>query len=147
MCRLDPKTYDYLRRPPATNPSRRRKSARPVSAAVDNDPRDRDRDRRTREDRRSVRKEERRGSVKLEKPRPRSWDERSRDERSSFFREEMPHRREKGRAWWEGEGERRRERERELDWEDEVSVEEVDLGGGRRGGGAGRSPRRSSARV
>ena len=35
LCRKDPKTYDYIRKPPATGRDKKRKSQRPVSAGFD----------------------------------------------------------------------------------------------------------------
>lgn len=118
LCRRDPRTYDYVRRPPATGAaaSKRRKSARPSSA--DMGPARRSFADEGRGERRSSARVLQKKERVRSRSRPRSAE--VLDERESVLRENMPHRREKDRAWWEGED----------------------------GGGRGvRNPRRSSMRV
>jgi hypothetical protein len=102
LCRRDPETYDYVRKPPATAVPKKSKKARPLSSGVVDGG-----------GRRSFVEEERRGkrvssaavgppmgekrAMSRVRERPRSF-----DERSSVVRTDMPHRREKDKAWWEG---------------------------------------------
>lgn len=107
LCRKDPKTYDYIRKPPATGRDKKRKSQRPVSAGFDSrGAGGRHSNRRsfiedghrhtftedTRNGRKSFIDEKRSRS----KSRPRSLD------RETDIRESMPHRRAKDKTWWEG---------------------------------------------
>lgn len=136
LCRRDPDTYDYVKRPPATPAKKTSKStpqrnkARPASAAL------LDAKRRSFADpeaRRATREtgvgDEPRGKRSKSRSRVERSERRSRagsfDERSPVLRENMPHRREMDKTWWEGARSR---------------VGEDD-------GGGGRSPRRSSMRV
>lgn len=101
LCRKDPHTYDYVKKPPATgSSSKRRKSQRPVSADFGNG---RVGGSRAGAGRRSFADDERDGrrsfvevTEKRSKSRARSLD------RESEYRDTMPHRRPKDRTWWEG---------------------------------------------
>ncbi|KAL5403666.1 hypothetical protein PMIN03_009701 [Paraphaeosphaeria minitans] len=138
LCRRDPETYDYAKRPPATK--KERKKARPVSASMAGPAVGRSSRRSFTEPAAGVgvgrsstvvekkgrsksrvrtAEYERGGTVGGARSRAGSF-----DDRSSVVRENMPHRREKDKTWWEG----------------ARSVDPREAGGGR-------SPRRSSMRV
>jgi hypothetical protein len=127
LCRRDPRTFDYVKRPPASGRAGKgggngkRRSGRPVSADFGGSTRrSAVFDEAGRSERRSFADG---GARKRSKSRARSLDGSELDIRSVDVRESMPHRRAKDRTWWEGE-------------------EDVDAG--RFGGGR---PRRSSTRV
>jgi len=106
LCRRDPETYDYVRKPPATGGARKgRKGGRSESVAlvegaggrrsfVEGEGRGKRGSFVPPVEKRS---RSRAGERERERERPRSF-----DERSSVVRAGMPHRREKDKAWWEG---------------------------------------------
>jgi len=111
LARRDPQTYDYIKRPPPMGVSKKRKSTRPMSEDTGKfSPSGGRRSfaegegRGTRSsgglDRREAR-ESRGGFGRSKSGRSRSRAG-SFDERETVIRESMPHRREKGKAWWEG---------------------------------------------
>lgn len=138
LARRDPETYDYIKRPPATGTSSKKKKSRPVSMGGADFAKFGEGKRRSfvegeggaRGTRGSSGFVERRASERSrERSRgPPTARTRSRvgsfDERETVIRESMPHRGDKNRAWWEGGRPR--------------------SPGGQ---GGGRSPRRSSMRV
>ncbi|KAF2464750.1 uncharacterized protein BDR25DRAFT_95065 [Lindgomyces ingoldianus] len=95
LARRDPETYDYVKKPPATVSGKKKKSVRPLSAdmgAAAMAGRNRSRGGG------GGGGKERRSFVESEKrSRARSLD------RETEVRESMPHRRQKDKAWWEGE--------------------------------------------
>ena len=101
LCRRDPDTYDYVRKPPATGGVKKGRKGRPSSAGLVEDANGKRRF--VEEERRRKRSsvvpvaEKRSRSRAGDRERPRSF-----DERSSVVRAGMPHRREKDKAWWEG---------------------------------------------
>lgn len=109
LCRRDPKTYDYVRRPPATGRDKKKKSGRPMSANFDGGGKANGRrsfiedgpggsSRRTfAEDGRGGRK----SFVENEK-RSRSKSRVRSLDRETDIRDNMPHRRQKDKTWWEG---------------------------------------------
>ena len=121
LARRDRKTYDLIKRPPPTDSSKKKRrndemaKIRPPSGAVGGGPRDRDSRKSRRGEPFSPRqtftveeRAQRRSSAVLseKKDRVRS---RSRaksmeyeDDRETEIRDGMPHRREKDKAWWEG---------------------------------------------
>lgn len=115
LARKDPKIYDYYKRPPATQTTKKsRRAPRPLSADMGSrvastlaSPKKIGR-RETFSPRSTFPAEDRgarRSSGMVAEKRTRS---RARsasfDDRETEIREEMPHRREKDRAWWEGMG-------------------------------------------
>ncbi|KAF2687322.1 hypothetical protein K458DRAFT_386150 [Lentithecium fluviatile CBS 122367] len=128
LCRRDPETYDYVKKPPATGTAKKSKKSsgsRGLSPGAEKFNTRRSFVEEERSGKRSsavLEKRQKRSRSRGERERPRSF-----DERSSVVRESMPHRREKDKAWWEGvslsgggpdgrdhgrDGERRRERRR-----------------------------------
>ncbi|KAJ4377882.1 hypothetical protein N0V83_000712 [Neocucurbitaria cava] len=111
LARQDPETYDYIKRPPATGEKKKRKAPRPASADMNGMGSPTGRRRRDtfspRQTFPSEDKAPRRSSAMLQDKRERIRS-RSRarsvdfDDRETNIREEMPHRREKDQAWWEG---------------------------------------------
>jgi hypothetical protein len=135
LARRDPKTYDYVKRPPATGTGtkKRRDKGRPVSADFSNG---RVRGGGGGGSRRGSFIEDRDGAADLRSPkggrrsfiedgRVRSKSRARSMDRETEVRETMPHRRAKDKTWWEGES----------------------LADGGRGSVRVRSPRRSSMRV
>lgn len=112
LCRRDPETFDYVRRPPATGVKKSSRKSRPASASMASP----DAKRRSFTEPVALGGRGSRGSAILGKGEGRR--DRSRgpplagpggrsragsfEERSTIVREEMPHRRERGKAWWEG---------------------------------------------
>lgn len=169
LCRRDKETWEMVKRPPATGTSssskpKRRKSVRPASADMSGG-RGANGGGGTRRSfvddghghatRRSVaEKSEFRGSRARSKSRARSLE----FERESVIRGEMPHRRQKDKAWWEGVAEGMGMRSGDADrmekengrWGDGERDRDRYVEG-RRGSRVGndgvRSPRRSSMRV
>ncbi|KAF2828619.1 hypothetical protein CC86DRAFT_392856 [Ophiobolus disseminans] len=120
LARKDPRTYDYYKRPPATASTKKsRRAPRPVSADMSHSrapsgvasPSPRKMRRDTFSPRSTFPAEDRgarRSSVTMQEPRRSKSRARSAsfDDRETEIREEMPHRREKDRAWWDGIGKR-----------------------------------------
>ncbi len=121
LARRDRKTYGLITRPPATDSSKKKRRndelarSRPPSGAVGGggrDPRDRDARKSRREPfspRQTFTVEERAGrrssamlSEKQSRVRSRSRAQSMEYDRETDIREDMPHRREKDQAWWEG---------------------------------------------
>lgn len=117
LARKDPRIYDYYKRPPATASTKKSKRAqRPLSADMGAgsrvpstlaSPRGKGSSRRDTFSPRSTFPAEvpqrRSTGVIRERARSRARSA-SFDDRETEIREEMPHRREKDRAWWEGMG-------------------------------------------
>ncbi|KAF2712508.1 hypothetical protein K504DRAFT_371987 [Pleomassaria siparia CBS 279.74] len=179
LCRRDREMWDAVKRPPATGNSaaraaqKRRKNVRPLSADMTNGHNGHARannnnNRRSFVEETTTPHAARRSTMVAEKSETRTMRNRSRArsaefERESVVRENMPHRRQKDKAWWEGVAENMGIKEKDKDRYDDVveferekvrDVEKVRSSGKsprfadeRGGGGGGRSPRRSSMRV